>query len=238
MQKTNNNTVKNWADEERPREKMIANGPESLTDAELLAILIETGIPGENVVNLAKRILNESENNLYNLFQLSIKDLKTRYKGIGTAKATKIEACFQLGLRLVHDEKKPKDNIVRNSEDIFNFIASKFIAKNHEEFHAIYLNNRNKVLKTEMISKGGISETSVDIRLVFKSAIECDATAIAVVHNHPSGRLEPSNKDKSLTQNLVEAGKLLRIQVIEHIIIAITREGIHDYFSFFDNGLM
>lgn len=238
MNKTNSNPVREWANEDKPREKMISSGPESLSNAELLALLIGTGLPGENVVDLSRKILADADNNLHNLFHLGISDLQSKYKGIGKAKATTIEACFQLGLRLFHESEKPKENVIRNSEDIFNFIAPKIATLNHEEFHAIYLNNRNKIVGTEIISKGGICETSVDIRLVFKTAISSNATAIAVVHNHPSGKLEPSSKDKSLTHNLIEAGKLLHIQIIEHIIVAITPNGIPNYFSFFDNGIM
>lgn len=237
MSTKSNLTLKSWADEDKPREKLLNGSPKDLSKAELLAILLQSGQPGQNVVDLAKEILDAANGSLLELSKHRISDLMA-HKGIGEAKAVTIAAAMELGLRLYSESSQHEEPCIRNSGDLFNYIVTKVADLPHEEFWAVYLNIRNKILGCSCISRGGLCDTAVDIRLIFQMALERKAVAIAVVHNHPSGSLEPSKKDKALTDNIIEAGKILRIPLMEHLIVGITEQGKPDYYSFHDNGLI
>ena len=233
----NNLTLKDWADEDKPREKLLTGSPKGLSKAELLAILLHSGQPGQNVVDLAKEILDSANGSLLELSKQGISDLMS-HKGIGEAKAVTIAAAMELGIRLYSESRLNEDTYVHNSSDLFKYIVTKVADLPHEEFWVVCLNIRNKILGCSCISRGGMCDTAVDIRLIFQTALERKAVAIAVIHNHPSGSLEPSKKDKSLTNNIMEAGKILRIPLMEHLIVGITEQGKPDYYSFHDNGLL
>jgi DNA repair protein RadC len=223
--------IKSWAEEDRPREKLVIKGKSVLSDAELIAILIGSGSRSESAVDLSKRILNSIDNNLNKLGKLSVTDLQ-KFKGIGEAKAISIITALELGRRRRLEEALivPK---ITSSSAVFNIMQPLIGELQYEEFWIIYLNNSNKVLFKEQSSKGGLTGTLVDVRLVFKKAIDLFATAIILCHNHPSGKLQPSNADKSITQKLKQAGETLDIKVLDHLIITE-----NEYFSFADESLM
>ncbi len=222
--------ITDWAIEDRPREKLIAKGRQNLTDAELIAILIGSGSTEETAVELAKRILNSVENNLNALGQLTVNNL-IKFKGIGEAKAISIVAALELGRRRKLSDVLEKKKIT-SSQTIFELMNPVLADLPHEEFWVIFLNRNNKIVDKQRIGQGGIHGTTVDTRLIMKAAIEKLATSIILCHNHPSGSLKPSKADKYLTKKMVEAGKILDITVLDHIII-----GNEKYFSFNDNGL-
>lgn len=224
-------SIKYWAEDDRPREKLVLKGKTALSDAELVAILIGSGSRNESAVNLAKRILASIDNNLNTLGKLSVSDLQ-KFKGIGEAKAISIITALELGRRRRLEEALivPK---ITSSKAVFEIMQPIIGELQHEEFWIIYLNNSNKVLYKEQLSKGGLTGTLVDVRLVFKKALDLFATAIILCHNHPSGKLQPSTADKSITQKLNQAGKTLDIKVLDHIIITENA-----YFSFADESLM
>ncbi len=222
--------ITDWAIEDRPREKLIAKGRQNLTDAELIAILIGSGSTEETAVELAKRILNSVENNLNALGQLTVNNL-IKFKGIGEAKAISIVAALELGRRRKLSDVLEKKKIT-SSQTIFELMNPVLADLPHEEFWVIFLNRNNKIVDKQRIGQGGIHGTTVDTRLIMKAAIEKLATSIILCHNHPSGSLKPSKADKYLTKKMVEAGKILDIAVLDHIII-----GNEKYFSFNDNGL-
>lgn len=237
----NSNEAKNlpitqWAEEDRPREKMIALGKKSLTNSELIAILLRTGVRGASAIDLAQQILNTSRNRLIDLARMEVSDLRS--KGIGPAKAVSVMAALELGNRMLRENSEAQETVIRDSRDLFHFFAPIMADIDHEEFHAVYLNTRGKVSWNQRIAEGGIDSTAVDMRRLFAPAIEHKATALAVAHNHPSGRLNPSSFDKQLTHRIVEAGKILNIKIYDHLIVGITPEGRHDYFSFSENGLL
>ena len=224
-------SIKNWSEDDRPREKLLHKGRSTLSDAELLAILIRSGSISESAVNLGKRILSDVDNNLSNLGRLSISQLM-EFKGIGEAKAVTIAAALELGRRRRGEKALNKDKIT-SSDSVFELMQPILGELPHEEFWVIHLNNSNKVIKKEQLSKGGITGTLVDVRLVLKNALEVGSTGIIVVHNHPSGTLKPSTSDKKLTQKLKVAGDSLDIRVLDHIIIT---EKAH--YSFANNNLL
>lgn len=224
-------TIKNWAEGDRPREKLLQKGREFLSNAELLAILIGSGSRNESAVELCKKILGRAGNNLNELGRLSVKDLMEN-KGIGEAKALTIVAALELGRRRRGEEALEKKKI-SSSSSVFELMQPVIGELPHEEFHVIYLNNSNKVIDRYPLSKGGITGTLVDIRLAFKQALQLNATATILVHNHPSGNLNPSAADKQLTQKFRAAGESLDIKVLDHIII--TEKS---YYSFADEGLL
>lgn len=224
-------TIKNWAEDDRPREKLLQKGKISLSDAELLAILIGSGSRNQSAVDLCKKILSGAGNSLAELGKLSIPQL-TSYKGIGEAKAVSIIAALELGRRRRTEEALEKKKI-SSSTSVFELMQPIIGELPHEEFWIIYLNNSNKVIDQLQLSKGGITGTLVDVRLVLKKALEVGATAIILSHNHPSGNLSPSSADKQLTQKLKTAGESLDIKILDHIIV--TEKS---YFSFADEGLL
>ncbi|HNP18078.1 MAG TPA: DNA repair protein RadC [Fulvivirga sp.] len=223
--------IKSWAEEDRPREKLLLKGKASLSEAELIGILIGSGTSSISAVDLAKQILNGSDNNLNELARLSVKDL-TKYKGIGEAKAISIVAALELGRRRKDTEsiKKPK---ITSSSDVYNLVKSDLLDLSHEEFWVLLLTRNNQVIKKQLISSGGVSGTVADPKLIFKSALEELASSIILIHNHPSGNLKPSDQDVKLTKKMVEAGRTLEIPVIDHVIF--TNES---YFSFADEGIL
>lgn len=222
-------TIKAWAEEDRPREKLLALGRRNLTDAELIAILIGSGSTTESAVDLSKRILHSCNNNLASLAKLSVQDL-SKFKGIGEAKAISIIAALELGRRRKDTELLHEDKIT-TSRDAFNLLSPYFADLLHEEFWVLMLNKANKVINKNLISKGGQAGTVVDPKIIFKAALEHNAASILLAHNHPSGNLKPSQADLDLTKKLKAAGKLLDITVLDHLIFA----G-NSYMSFADEG--
>ncbi len=223
--------IKAWAEEDRPREKLLLKGKNSLSDAELIAILIGSGNRTETAVELSKKILAFVNNDLNQLAKLTIADL-TKFNGIGEAKAISIVAALEIGKRKKNQDKVSKTTIT-SSKIAYEEISSFLSDLNHEEFWVLYLNRKNEVLKKENISKGGIHETIADSKIIFKNAIENLASAIILCHNHPSGNLTPSKSDVDLTKKLVEIGKLMETPVLDHLII-----GENNYFSFADENLI
>ena len=223
--------ITNWSEDDKPREKLMNKGKASLSDAELIAILIGSGSRNESAVQLSKRILSSVDNNLNALGKLSLQQLMN-FKGIGEAKAISIQASMELGRRRRAEEAIELKKIT-SSKSIFEMMQPIIGELPHEEFWIIYLNNSNKVVSKSQLSKGGITGTLVDVRLVFKNAIEIGAVGIILVHNHPSGALQPSEADKQITRKLKLAGESLDIKILDHLIVTET-----NYFSFADEGIL
>ena len=230
-------SLKEWADEDKPREKMLAKGKKELTNAELIAILLRSGLRGKSVVEVAKEVLTRSGNSLTTLSQMEFKQLSA-VKGLGAAKATTLMAALELGWRMHGEIRNGKELIINNSENLFNYMSPLLADIDHEEFWAIFLSNRGKVLGRQRISMGGLTATPVDLRILFRYALEYKAVSLMVAHNHPSGSLKASQEDKTLTRQISEAGRILEIKLLDHIVIAIGSYGKADYYSFHDNGLL
>ena len=224
-------SIKSWAEEDRPREKLSSQGRRSLTDAELIAILIGSGSRTESAVELSKRILHHYGNDLNNLGKASINEL-SNFKGIGEAKAISIIAALEIGRRRNDTEVKTPDTI-RGSKDTFNIMRRLLVDLNHEEFWLVLLAQSGKVIAKELISKGGLTGTVADPKIIFNIALQHHAVSIILVHNHPSGNLKASQQDIDLTKKIANAGKMLDINVLDHLII--TNEG---YYSFADEGII
>jgi len=224
-------SIKNWSEDDRPREKLLHKGRLALSDAELIAILIGSGSRDESAVSLSKRILASVDHQLNALGKLSVQQLM-EFKGIGEAKAITIVAAAELGRRR-KAESAPDKVKITSSIIVFEMLQPIMGELPHEEFYILYLNNSNKVISTFQLSKGGITGTLVDVRLVFKRALELGATALILAHNHPSGTLQPSSADKAITAKLKQAGESLDIKVLDHLIITE-----NDFFSFADNNMM
>jgi DNA repair protein RadC len=223
--------LKQWAVEDRPREKMLANGARSLSDAELIAILIGSGNPEETAVELSRRILSSVDNNLNDLCRKNT-DYFIRFKGIGEVKAVNILAALELGRRR-KDHDNPDKPKITGSSDAASIFIPLLGDLDHEEFWILLLNRYNKVIDKFMASKGGITGTVIDVRSIMKTAIDKLATSMILCHNHPSGNLSPSDADHQITQKLKEAGKIMDIQVLDHLIITQQK-----YFSFADEGMI
>lgn len=221
--------IKNWSPEDRPREKLVMKGTGALSDAELIAILISTGTAKITAVELARQVLQHVNNDLHSLARLTVKDLM-KIKGIGEAKAITIVAALELGRRRkeLEPEAKPK---IASSKDAFELLRGDLMDLPKEEFWVLLLNRANRVITKRRISEGGVSGTVADPKIIFKLALEELASGVIVAHNHPSGNLSASQQDIDLTRKLKEGGKLLEIQLLDHIIVAGTR-----YYSFADNG--
>lgn len=224
-------SIKNWKEDDRPREKMIVKGTSSLSDAELIAILIGSGNREESAVGLSKRILASVNNNLNALARVSVEQLM-QFKGIGEAKAVSIVTALELGRRRRLEEALIQSKIT-SSKDVFEVMQPILGDLQHEEFWVLYLNNSNKIIYKSQVSKGGITSTIVDSRLIFKKALELAVVGIILVHNHPSGTLKPSESDKKLTQKIKIAGETLDIKMLDHLII--TEKA---YFSFADTNIL
>ncbi len=223
-------SIKFWAEEDRPREKFITKGKGSLSDAELIAILLGSGNRQETAVELAKNILNAVNNNLNELGRMDLSHLK-KFNGVGDAKAISIAAAMELGRRRKSETSKREQ--ITSSKMAYDVIADVLSDLPHEEFWVLLLNRANMVIGRLNISKGGVSGTVADVKLVFKPAIEYAASGIIVAHNHPSGNLKASEADRRLTAKLVKAGNYLDINVLDHIIV-----GHGAYLSMADEGLM
>lgn len=231
QEKSESFSIKKWSQDDRPREKLLSKGKESLSDAELVAILIGSGNRDESAVALCKRILASIDNNLNELGKRSVNQLMA-FKGIGEAKAISIVAALELGRRRRGEEALKKMKIT-SSTSVFEMMQPILGDLQHEEFWIIYLNNSNKVLHKNQLSKGGITGTLVDVRLVLKTALEVGAVGLILVHNHPSGTLKPSEADKQMTQKLKVAALSMDIKVLDHLII--TEKA---YFSFADKTIL
>ena len=227
----NNLSIKNWSIDDRPREKLLSKGINSLSNAELIAILIGSGNKNETAVDLSKTILSKINNNLNELGKLSIKDLKS-FNGIGDAKAITIIAALELGRRRKLTEAVNKTKI-KNSKDLFNLFQPILSDLPYEEFWVLCLNRQNKIIEKHKISQGGISGTVIDVRIILKLAVNELASSIILCHNHPSGSTTPSSNDKNITEKLKKASEYFDIKIIDHIIVADDK-----YFSFADNNLI
>lgn len=223
--------IKSWSPEDRPREKLLLKGTSALSDAELIAILLGSGTATVSAVDLAKRIMQNVNHDLHALARLTVKDLM-KVKGIGTAKAITIIAALELGRRRkdVESEERPR---ISGSRDAFELLKSRLQDIPHEEFWIILLNRGNRVIRKQQISQGGVAGTVADPKIIFKIALEELASGIVLAHNHPSGNLTASQADIDLTRKLKDAGKLLEIQVLDHLIIAGQK-----YLSFADEGIL
>ena len=224
-------TLKSWAVQERPREKVIANGIQHLTDAELLAILMGSGTRNITAVELARKILGGVGNSLHDLGRISISDLQ-KIKGIGPAKAISVVAAMELGRRRSGTQQVEKTSI-KSSETVFNLFHPLLSDLDHEEFWLLMLNRANRVIGRFKVSQGGLSGTVIDTRIILKKTLDNLASSIIVCHNHPSGNIQPSDADVKITEKLKKAAEILEIKLLDHIIIANK-----SYFSFADEGLI
>ncbi|MCK5206945.1 MAG: DNA repair protein RadC [Cyclobacteriaceae bacterium] len=223
--------ILSWAEEDRPREKLLLKGKAALSDAELIAILIGSGTRSISAVDVAKMILAKADNNLNKLAKFSVRDLR-KIKGIGEAKAISIVSALELGRRRKDSDFSEKVKITC-SNDIYQIMKPELMDLQKEEFWIILLNRANGLIKKEQISSGGISGTVADPKIIFKAALDQYASSIILVHNHPSGNLKPSKADMELTNKMKTAGKLLEIPVLDHIIF-----GDEGYLSFADDGML
>lgn len=224
-------SIKKWAEDDKPREKLLNKGCQALSDAELLAILIGSGSRNESAVDLCKRILQHNQNNLSVLSRQTIAQLIT-FKGIGEAKAITIVAALELGRRRRAEEAR-KVVAINSSNSVFEYMQPLIGDLSHEEFWVLLLNNSNKIIGKIQLSKGGLTATVVDVRLLFKQVIEQLATAIVLVHNHPSGQLVPSEADRHITEKIKRAGEVLDVKLLDHVIVTE-----HAYYSFADEGII
>ncbi len=218
-----------WAEEDRPREKLIRLGSHNLSDAELLAIILKTGTVKNSALDIARNIMDKLDHDLNSLAKCKLEDL-TSFSGIGPSKAVTLMATMEIGRRRQMAEIKSKPKI-QTSREAYDVIGPSLQDLTIEEFWIILLNSAGKLVARECVSKGGINSTVVDSRIIFKRAISQGATSIILIHNHPSGRTNPSQQDIKLTKNLVEVGKIIGIPIADHLII-----GDKDYYSFCDEG--
>ena len=223
--------IKDWAEEDRPREKLLVKGITSLSDAELIAIIIGSGNSEESAVELARRILQSAQNNLSTLGKFTVSDLM-KFKGIGEAKAIGIVSALELGRRRKSDDIPEKQQI-QSSNDVFTIFQPMLADIPHEEFWVLLLNRSNRVIEKLRVSQGGVSGTVTDIRLILKPAIEKLASSIILCHNHPSGNTKPSENDIAITQKVKEAAKFMDIAVLDHIIVCEK-----NYYSLADEGVI
>jgi DNA repair protein RadC len=226
-----NYSIKSWAKDDRPREKLLTKGAETLSDSELLAILIANGSREKTALDLAKDVLKLAKNNLLDLGKINVREL-TRIKGIGAAKAVTISAAMELGRRRVSILPVNK-TIVVSSMDVADYLQAALRDYRHEVFAVIFLNRANKINHFQIISQGGITGTVADPRIILRKALEEDAVSLILCHNHPSGSLKPSRADEELTQKIKEAAKYFDIKVLDHLIVSES-----GYYSFADEGLL
>ncbi|MBF6610125.1 MAG: DNA repair protein RadC [Chryseobacterium sp.] len=224
-------SIKFLAEDDRPREKFLMKGKNALSDAELLAIIMGSGNRQESAVDLARRILNAVENNWHQLSKLSVKDLM-KFNGVGEAKAISIASALEIGRRRAAQEV-PERKKITCSKDVFEFLKPYLGDLQTEEFWAVFVNQNNRILHFSQLTTGGISSSIVDVRILFKTALEHFATAVFVAHNHPSGNLKPSQEDIRITKQIAEGGNFLNIKLLDHLILNQT-----SYYSFADEGLL
>jgi len=225
-------SIKSWAEEDQPREKLLLKGKAALSDAELITILLRTGVTGSSALDIAKKIINHVNGDLNTLGKLSVSELKKLAKGLGDTKAITIVAALELGRRRQSSEVREKP-IIKSSLDSFNYIYAEMADLQHEEFYVLYLNRANRVVAHKCVGTGGVTGTVADIKIILKHAIELLATSMVAVHNHPSGNLKPSQTDIELTKKLKEAAKLIDITLLDHLILGEKR-----YYSFADEGMI
>lgn len=235
MEQKKSLTVKEWDDADKPREKLLSQGKKQLSNVELVAILLRSGMKGKSVVDVAREVLDNAGNSLTTLSRMEYQQLNN-IKGMAEAKSTTLMAALELGWRMQGEINAERQTYVRDSQDFFKYLMPRIIDLDHEEFWAVFLNVHQRIIGCQRISMGGQIDTPVDIRILFRSAIENRAVKIAVAHNHPSGSLKPSRADIALTRKIAEAGKMLDIHLIEHLIISLDPTGKPDYYSFHDNG--
>ena len=230
-EKTEKTRIRDWKNDDKPREKLLSKGPHSLSDSELLAILIGTGTPDRNATEIARDVLKMGQNNLVELGNLTAKDLR-KIRGMGMAKAAVIAAAMELGRRrdtaLILER-----SMLKHGRDAARYLQSELKHFRHEVFAAIYLNSAGKVLKFDILSQGGLTGTVADPRIIIKKALEENAVSIILGHNHPSGNLRPSKADEEFTHKIKEGAQYLDIKLLDHIIVS--EEG---YYSFADKGLL
>ena len=224
-------SIRTWAEDDRPREKLLQKGRLSLSNAELIAIILGSGNRTQTAVDLGKEILRSVDDDLRSFSKLTIHELK-KFNGVGEAKAVSMVAAMELSRRIRHSTPQ-KHEIISSSRDAFSVLLPLMEQLPHEEFWVLYLSNANRVLEKRKISSGGITGTVADTRLIFRGALEVGATAVILSHNHPSGKKKPSQADVVLTKKVFEAGDVMEVKVLDHIIIADT-----DYFSFADEGMI
>lgn len=227
----NNYSIKQWAKNDRPREKLLSHGPTHLSDSELLAILLHHGTRDKTAVDLAKQIMQLGKNNLNELGKLTVKELM-KIKGIGEAKAITVAAALEIGRRRQAGSYLQKP-IISTSRDFANYLQVLFRDHNREVFAVAFLNQANKINHIEIISEGGITGTIADPRIILKKALEENAVSLVLCHNHPSGSLKPSRQDEEITRKIKEAAKFFDIKVLDHIIVSDA-----GYFSFSDEGIL
>jgi len=224
-------TIRQWAEEDRPREKLMLKGKHTLSDAELLAILIGSGTPEDSAVGIARKILKDVQDDLSELGRLGISDMQ-KYKGVGPVRAVTITAALELGKR--RNESVPVEKaVIRKSQDAYPVFKTLMGDKAYEEFWILLLNRGNRLVRRCCISEGGVSGTVVDPKKIFKLALDHHASSIILGHNHPSGNPKPSESDIRLTTRILDAGKLLEVAVLDHIVVAD-----NSFFSFVDNGML
>ncbi len=231
MPTKNNNPIHLWAEDDRPREKLLLKGKGTLSNAELIAILIGSGNRDESAVQLAQRMLDAVQNNLIEFSKLTVEEL-SRYKGMGNAKSISVIAALELGKRRV-SEKVLKQNKISSSRDVYDLFLAELTDLYYEQFFILLLDRANKVIRKINISQGGVSGTVADPKKIFKTALDYNTSSIILAHNHPSNNLKPSPADIQLTKKLSAAGKVLEIPVLDHLIV-----GSENYFSFADEGLI
>ena len=231
MVKTNKLTIREWDASDRPREKYLSKGKNALSNAELLAILFRNGTAQESALDLSKRLLTSANNSLNQLANFTVEEL-LKIKGIGNAKAITVLAAFELGRRR-RSEKIEEQKKIKYTEDVIELMQHQLADLKYEEFWVIFVNQSSTIIKMEKIWKGGITSTTVDIRLIMKSALECFATGIILCHNHPSGAVKPSQADIQLTNTIKQASTILNISLIDHVIMSNEK-----YYSFFSEGLI
>ncbi len=220
--------LKEWNEADRPREKCIERGLSSLSDAELIAVLLRSGTTTETVVDMSKRLLSKYDNSLSRLSNCTLKELQ-EIKGIGQTKAVTLQVAFELGRRQLAE--KVKQEKLDSPQKVYNYMFPKNVCLDHEEFWVLYLNQSSILLKAENVGKGGLTSTVVDVRLIMRRAIELSSTCLILCHNHPSGDVLPSKTDNVLTQQIVDAGKLLNVQVMDHVVVSST-----GYYSYRQEG--
>jgi len=223
--------IKNWAEEDRPREKMLQKGSAALSDSELLAILLGSGNKDETAVDLARRILKDADDDLQELSKHTVKSL-SKYKGVGLAKAVTVMAALELGKRRISQDVYKKQQVTC-SKDVYDLICVHLLDKQYESVWAVFLDRKNKILHKELIGTGGIVGSALDANRLLRTALEVYATGIILCHNHPSGNLIPSEEDIQLTQKIKEAASLFNIRLLDHLIV-----GENEYYSFADEGLI
>lgn len=229
--KENHRSLRDWQPEQRPRERLLLKGSSALTDSELLALLLGSGSPGESAVETARKILQAGDDRFRGVARLRPEHL-LRFRGVGLAKAVTVAAAMEISRRFAFEQPSPT-NPIRQSADAFRVLQPFLAILEHEEFWVLYLNNANRVLGSYQLSKGGLTGTLVDVRLLLRKALEMGAVAVILAHNHPSGNLRPSKADRQITRKIIKAAATMDVKVLDHLIVSDS-----EYYSFADEQLM